>query len=92
MMNRHPLSVAQLEDRTTPAGVKLTVTVAPASASTPPQDPMDNPPPSQPGTPSNPGQAPSPGSPGGSTGPTIQVSAKVAETPAFTVAFVLPTT
>ena len=94
-MNRHSLSVAQLEDRTTPSDGKVTLVVAPASVCTPPQDPMDNPPPTQPGTPSDSGpgsnnSGPGNSNKGSSTGPTVQVSAKVVDTPAFTVAFTLP--
>ena len=88
-MHRPVLSVAELEDRTTPSGVTVVVTVAPSGSSTPPQDPMDNPPPTQPGTPTPPAN-PGRGTTGPSTGPTVQVSAAVVETPAFTVAFTLP--
>ncbi len=52
-MIRSPLSVNQLEDRTTPVSLKFT-TVLTVDLSTPPQDPMDNPPPAQPGTPTSP--------------------------------------
>ncbi len=47
-MIRSALSVDQLEDRTTPVSLTFK-TVISVSVSTPPQDPMDNPPPVQPG-------------------------------------------
>lgn len=92
-MTRPALSVDLLEDRTTPASVNLAVAVAPASASTPPQDPMDNPPPTQPGTPVSPGSGTSgtSGTSGSSTGPSAAgVAVQVPAAPAFSLAFTLP--
>jgi hypothetical protein len=48
-MPRSSLTVTLLEDRSTPATLAFTTKLTMASVSTPPQDPMDNPPPAQPG-------------------------------------------
>jgi hypothetical protein len=62
-MTRSSLNVTPLEDRSTPVSFsfKTTLTVA---VTTPPQDPMDNPPPAQPGT----------GTTGTNTGSTTPIS------------------
>lgn len=49
-MIRPVLSVDVLEDRTTPVAGSLNPKAVAAGVSIPPQDPMDNPPPTQPGT------------------------------------------
>ena len=48
-MHRSSLTVTPLEDRSTPASLKFSTALS-VDVTTPPQDPMDNPPPAQPGT------------------------------------------
>ena len=65
-MIRSALSVDQLEDRTTPVSLTFKTDIS-VSVSTPPQDPMDNPPPVQPGStvpPTSPPVSPPPPPPG----------------------------
>jgi hypothetical protein len=75
-MIRPVLSVDVLEDRTTPVAGSLNPKVVAAAVSIPPQDPMDNPPPTQPGT-------------GGTTTPVPQPTPTPTPTPPAPRAFTL---